>query len=226
MTMPRKNERRVQTYDTEQADPAAITPIEYGGLQDRVRPLQRRAVRRHAAGRFHNATNERAFGRLFLARPVLRPRRQVWQARNRAQPRRLHRPDSDEQIMPDARARDGAPVAARVRQASSRGYHNKEWAAKMKAIGLMPSNNRHGRRQGNRPADDALHHPGRRIRAGLRRAGGHRLETESAKRASRWRQEGAAEQGEVHLPGLRIEHVGQAGFQGHLRRVQPMAGGC
>ena len=31
-------------------------------------------------------------------------------------------------------------MAGQIGQAAARGYHNKEWAAKMKAIGLMPSN--------------------------------------------------------------------------------------
>jgi hypothetical protein len=79
--------------------------------------------------------------------------------------------------------------------------------------------------QGDRAADDPLHHSRRGLCAGLRRTRRHWMEAESAKHDLRGRGEEEEEgrQDEVHLSGMRLEHVGQTGFQGHLRRVQPMA---
>ena len=51
-----------------------------------------------------------------------------------------------------------------------RSYHDRQWAAKMKEIGLQPSTTGAARRQGNRPERYALHHPRRRLREGLREA--------------------------------------------------------
>ena len=102
------------------------------------------------------------------------------------------------------------PVAARVGKPDRRGYHNKEWAAKMKSHRPDAVQHRRGRRQGNRPADDALHHPRRRVCAGLRQARGNGLEAKSAKRACAGGSKTAEKQGEVHLSAA-VELLGQTG---------------
>ena len=148
-----------------------------------VRAFQPGAVRRHAAGRFYNVPTKSEFVRILRGRSFLRPHRQVRQARAGAQPGRLHQPDRRADL-PDARARDGPSLAARIRQATRRGYHNKEWAAKMKAIGLQPSNTGMvgGKETGQQMMDYII--PDGRVRQGLRQTGRDRLEAESAKRAS------------------------------------------
>ena len=112
--------------------------------------------------------------------------RQVRQARARAQPGRLHRSDRRTDL-PDTGARDGARLAARVRQAVD---------------ARLPQQGMGGEDEGDRPA--AVHTgmvggketgqrmthyiiPGGAVRAGVRQARGDRLETEPAKRASRRR---------------------------------------
>src|SRR5262245_58143092 len=69
---------------------------------------------------------------------------------------------------------------------------------------------RDGRRQGNRPTHDGLHHPRRQVRAGVRQARHDRLAVDLAVRASARRTEGAEKQGEVHLRGVRPECVGES----------------
>ena len=92
---------------------------------------------------------------------------------------------------------------------SARGYHNKEWAAKMKALGLMPSNSGMvgGKETGQQMAHYIIPDGGVRQAFAALAATGWKLNLQSAH--PRWRQEGAAEQGEVHLPGLRIEMWGK-----------------
>src|SRR5437868_14534047 len=51
---------------------------------------------------------------------------------------------------------------------SRTGYHNKEWAGRMKGRGAHPERHRRARRQGNRAEGEPLHRRRRRVRAGLR----------------------------------------------------------
>ena len=58
----------------------------------------------------------------------------------------------------NALPRNVPPMAAPFRQARRRGYHNKEWADFMEAIGLMPSSTGApgGARTGDKMADYAI----------------------------------------------------------------------
>jgi hypothetical protein len=134
---PRKHGRR--PYERKADKPAAITPIEYGGLQEAYDHFNRElfagglvdvfiTYQRHAHSRGYFSADrfsgrEVAFGKHELAL----------------------NPDSfidrtDEQIC-STLVHGQAHVWQHVfGKPSSRGYHNRQWAAKMETLGLQPSN--------------------------------------------------------------------------------------
>jgi hypothetical protein len=93
---------------------------------------------------------------------------------------------------------------------SKRGYHNKEWAASMKAIGLMPSNT--GAVGGKETGQQMDHYiiPGGAFACAFAELAGHRLEAEPAEHdpCRRGEEEGQKPY-EVHLPGLRLDRARQ-----------------
>ncbi len=204
-----KPKPHARKYERKADDRTAITPIEYGGLQaafdhfnralfDGALPdvfitYQRKA---NSAGyfspdRFSGRVGE--FGKHELA---LNPDGFIG--------------ESDEQICRRWCMRWFTSGSTRSASLRARGYHNKEWAAKMKAIGLQPSSTGMvgGKETGQRMTDYPI--PGRPVHQSLRHARRQRLEIEPAKRASRRRQEGTEQQGEIHLPVMRSERLGQA----------------
>jgi SprT-like family len=138
--MPAKKRSRNKASERRASDPpAAITPIEYGGLQeaydhfntalfggglgDVFITYQRRAHSRgyFSADRFSGRIGE--FGKHELA---LNPDHFIGR--------------TDEEVA-STLGHEMVHVWQHVfGKPSARGYHNKEWAAKMKAIGLQPSN--------------------------------------------------------------------------------------
>ena len=97
---------------------------------------------------------------------------------------------------------------------SRTGYHNKEWAAKMREIGLIPSDT--GEPGGKETGQRVTHYPEEggafacacRFVPGSRRRG----------RAGDPQAEGS-EQDQVHLPRMRLERLGEAGRVADLRGV-------
>ena len=82
---------------------------------------------------------------------------------------------------------------------------------------------RRGRRQGDRPANDPLHHSRWSVCASLRRSRRHRMEVKSAKHDLRGRREEAEEgQDEIHLSVVRPEPVGQHSRRGHQLQCVPV----
>jgi SprT-like family len=130
--------RKVRSYQRADTEPIAITPIEYSGLQeafdhfsavlfdgklpDVFITYQRKA---HSVGYFSPdrfSSRIAKFGRHELA---LNPDGFIGQ--------------TDEQVC-QTLVHEQVHVWQHVfGKPSGRGYHNKEWAAKMKAIGLQPS---------------------------------------------------------------------------------------
>jgi hypothetical protein len=132
-----KKQRR--SYERKDDQPIAITPIEYGGLQEAFDhfnavlfagqlPDVFITYQRHAHSRGHFSADRfsgrvGAFGKHELA---LNPDHFLGR--------------TDEQIT-STLTHEMVHVWQHVRgKPGTRGYHNKEWAAKMKAIGLQPSN--------------------------------------------------------------------------------------
>ena len=86
--------------------------------------------------------------------------------RNRPESRPLRHTDADQDSF-DAGSRNGAPAGSTrlgAKPSDGDGYHNKEWAAKMREVGLIPTDTGAARRQGNRPEGDAHHRGGRPLR--------------------------------------------------------------
>ena len=103
---------------------------------------------------------------------------------------------------------------------SARGYHNKEWAAKMKAIGLQPSSTGMvgGKETGQRMMDYII--PDGPFTTALAKlaATGWKLNLQSAHRPGA--KGGDQQQDQVHLPALRTECVGEAGLRLSAHRVR------
>jgi SprT-like family len=136
--MPRQVSQKFRRYERSADDPIAMTPIEYSGLQDAYDHFngalfdgslpdifityQRKA---NSAGyfspdRFSGRTVD--FGRHELA---LNPDGFINQ--------------TDQQVLQTLVHEMAHVWQHHCGKPSARGYHNKEWAAKMKAIGLQPS---------------------------------------------------------------------------------------
>jgi hypothetical protein len=136
--MARKGKAKLRSYDRS-ADQRAITPIEYGGLQkafdhfnaalfagglgDLFITYQRHAHSKghFAAGRFSGRVGELARHELALNPDTFIDR-------------------TDEQIVSTLVHEMAHAWQHTYGTPGARGYHNKEWAAKMKAVGLQPSN--------------------------------------------------------------------------------------
>ena len=105
---------------------------------------------------------------------------------------------------------------------SRNGYHNKQWAALMHAVGLVPSST--GAPGGKETGQKVSHYIAgggpfdvacaELVRQRLRRALRRIVER------SRGAQEEGREQDEIHLPGLRPERMGQARDQSAVRRLR------
>ena len=136
-TKMRKPRRR--SYERKADRPVAITPIEYGGLQEAYDHFNRAlfegslidvfiTYQRHAHRRGYFSADrfsgrQLAFGKHELA---LNPDTFIGR--------------SDEDIY-STLVHEQAHVWQHIfGEPSKRGYHNKQWAAKMKSIGLQPSN--------------------------------------------------------------------------------------
>ena len=166
---------------TKADDPIAITPAEYGGLQAAFDYLNARLFEGELPNVFITYQRRGSFGRLFFAGPIsptaLATARDHEIALN---------PDgfvgqTDEFIVSILLHEMTHVWQQAFGKPPSRGYHNKEWATKMEALGLMPSNTGDGRWQAYRSANGALHHFRRRLCAGFCRARRYWLETQSAK---------------------------------------------
>ena len=102
----------------------------------------------------------------------------------------------------------------------TRSYHDRQWAAKMKEIGLQPSTT--GEPGGKETGQSVTHYiipegPYAKAYAKLK-ATGFQLHWQSAPQG-RTGQGEEGQQDEIHLPGLRTERMGEAGRPAHLRRV-------
>jgi hypothetical protein len=135
--MAKKAARR-RSYERKADQPIAITPIEYGGLQEAYDHLNRAlfdgslpdvfiTYQRHAhskgyfsADRFSGRSGELAKHELALNPDAFIGR-------------------SDEEICSTLSHEQCHVWQEAHGTPSKRGYHNKEWAAKMKSIGLQPS---------------------------------------------------------------------------------------
>ena len=112
---------------------------------------------------------------------------------------------------------------------SRSGYHNKEWAAKMREVGLIPIDT--GQPGGKDTGQKVTHyHRGRRtLRPGLHRLPGdrprHPLPRPGRRRRSRHPQEESRQQDQIHLPGMRAERLGEARRPPDLRRLRRGDGG-
>jgi hypothetical protein len=133
-----KNQSRRRSYERAADEPVAITPIEYGGLQE-------------AFDHFNGALFDGTLPDVFItyqrkanSAGYFSPDRFAGRTANFGKHELALNPDgfigqTDEQILQTLvhemvhgwQQAFGAP--------SKRGYHNKEWAAKMKQIGLQPS---------------------------------------------------------------------------------------
>ena len=204
--MSRKHSTQARAYERKADDRTAITPIEYGGLQEAFEHFnaalfdgalpdvfityQRKAnsIGYFSPDRFSGRIG--TFGKHELA---LNPDGFISQ--------------TDEQICQTLVHEMAHVWQHAYGKPSKRGYHNKEWAAKMKAIGLQPSSTGMvgGKETGQRMMDYII--PGGPFTRGLRQARRDWMEAEPAIRASAGG-EGGAQQDEVHLPELRIRTCG------------------
>jgi hypothetical protein len=103
------------------------------------------------------------------------------------------------------------------------GYHNKEWAVKMRAIGLIPT---HTGEPGGKETGQKVTHaiaPGGRFKracsAFLASGGAVVLYHERQERGSASPQEESRQQDEIHLPRMRPERLGEAGGVAVVRRL-------
>src|SRR5262245_41603292 len=132
-----KSQRR--TYERKAHDPLAITPIEYGGLQDGFDHFNRELFEgalpdvfityQRKAGMSGHFSADRYSGRIgqFGKHELaLNPDAFINQ--------------TDEQICQTLVHEMTHVWQHALGKPSARGYHNKEWSAKMKSIGLQPSN--------------------------------------------------------------------------------------
>ena len=107
-------------------------------------------------------------------------------------------------------------------QPPRRSYHDRQWAAKMKEIGLQPSTT--GEPGGKETGQSVTHYiarggPYARAYAKLK---DDRLSAPLAIRAGEQRRPGQGEEGqqdEIHLPGMRPERLGQGRRRADLRRL-------
>ena len=103
-------------------------------------------------------------------------------------------------------------------------YHNKEWAAKMREVGLIPSDT--GQPGGKETGQKVSHtiEPGGRFERACTAylANRRRVPVPRPGRGGRRRhpQEESRQQDQVHLPGLRHERLGQARRPLDLRRLR------
>ena len=102
----------------------------------------------------------------------------------------------------------------------SRNYHNKEWAAKMESIGLMPSNT--GAVGGKETGQQMTHYiiPGGAYQRTPSPALARQRMLRTAKHDPCGRNQGSAEQGEVHLSGMRLERLGQTRYRSRSQAVR------
>ena len=218
--------RALKHHEPKADEPTAITPIEYGGLQeafdhfnaalfdgelpDVFITYQRRA---HSFGyfspdRFSGRVDK--FGKHELA---LNPDGFINQ--------------TDEQICQTLVHEMAHVWQHAFGKPSARGYHNKEWAAKMKAIGLQPSSTGMvGGKETGQTMSDYIIPDGPFTKAFAKLAAtGWKLNLQSAHRPGP--KGGTEQQDQVHLSGVRTERVGQAGYRDHLHAlpIEAMATG-
>ena len=107
---------------------------------------------------------------------------------------------------------------------SRSGYHNKEWAAKMREIGLIPTDT--GQPGGKDTGQKVTHNieEGGRFdqacTAFLATGTRHPLPRPGRRGRSRHPQEESRQQDQIHLPGMRAERLGQARRPPDLRRLR------
>src|SRR5689334_17792613 len=100
----------------------------------------------------------------------------------------------------------------RLRNPPREGYHDRQWAAKMKEVGLQPTDTGKPGRQGDRPEGLALRDRGRRFRQIAHEAAGRgfKLRWQSRTAEDDSERKKGRQQDEIHLPRLRRERMGQA----------------
>ena len=120
-------------------------------------------------------------------------------------------------------------ISGSIISASRRGngYHNKEWAAKMREIGLIPTDT--GQPGGKETGQKVTHmiERGGTFRESLHRVPGQasrRCYTRTGQERGNDPQEESGQQNQVHLPGLSGQRLGEAGHPSGLRRL-PRADG-
>jgi hypothetical protein len=138
MIMAKTAKPRVQAYHRKANQPAAITPVEYGGLQE-------------AYDHFNAALFEGALPDVFITYQrkghsfgYFAPDRFSGRIGTFGKHELALNPDgfinqTDEQVCQTLVHEMTHGWQHAFGKPSARGYHNKEWAAKMKAIGLQPS---------------------------------------------------------------------------------------
>ena len=134
----RKKSHRVQS-NKKAAEPAAITPVEYGGLQEAFDHFNRTLLQ----GRLPDAFityQRRAHSKGYFSADRFTSRVGTFR-----KPELALNPDAfidrtDEQIASTLTHEMVHLWQHSFGKPGSRGYHNKEWATMMKSIGLMPSN--------------------------------------------------------------------------------------
>ena len=137
--MAKTARKRVRSYERKADQPVAITPIEYGGLQEAYDHFNAALFEGGLPDVFITYQRKaNSFG-YFSPDRFVWPHRRVRQARVRAQPGRLHQPDRRAGL-PNTVSRDGARLAARITASPPRAaITTANGRAKMKAIGLQPS---------------------------------------------------------------------------------------
>jgi predicted SprT family Zn-dependent metalloprotease len=206
-----------RSYERKPTEPIAITPIEYSGLQEaydhfNAELFDGRLVdvfityQRHAHSKGYFAADRFSGRQIAFAKHELALNPDAFVDR------------SDEQIAPTLvhemahcwQKQHGTP--------GSRGYHNREWAAKMKSLGLQPSNT--GVPGGKETGQSMSHYiiPDGPFAMTFRKL--ERMETESAIRASAWRQKGPEQQDNIQVLLMRPKRVGETGPRNPLRAVR------
>ncbi len=111
---------------------------------------------------------------------------------------------------------------------SRTGYHNKEWAAKMREVGLIPSDTgKPGGKDTGQKVSDYLEEGGRFERActAFLATNAAILYHDRAGDGERHPQEESRQQDQIHLPGMPAERMGQARRPPDLRRLRRGTGG-
>jgi hypothetical protein len=217
--MPRKPKPSFRTYERKADEHAAITPVEYGGLQEAYDHFNKAlfgsklpdvfiTYQRQAHSKGYFAVNRfagRNGGNLGRHELALNPDTFVDR--------------TDEQICSTLAHEQAHVWQHAFGKPSARGYHNKEWAAKMKAIGLQPSST--GAVGGKETGQRVTHYiipDGPFARAFAKLAETRwKLNLQSAHHAGGNK---APNQGEIHLSRVRPKRLGQARPRHHLHTMR------